>query len=407
MRSGDATVVVGAGVAGVTYADALRAAGDERELVLIDAEAGLPYDRPPLSKALLDPTVAPERPLLRDPDHYRDRRIELLTGRAVVAVDTARRTVTLAGGEQLGWGRLVLASGRAARLLDVPGGRLDGVLRLRSFDDALALRAGLDRCAHLAIVGAGFVGAEVATAARARGLQVTVVEQAAAPLARLLPAELGTRLGGLYASAGVRLLTGRSVVALEGAGSVERLRLSDGGAIDADLVLLAVGTTPLAPPIDGIALAGPGISVDTSLRHGAAGVHAIGDVAARRDAERGAVVVEQWTAAVEQARHLAAAGGRPRPFAKAPYAWSQQFGRMVQLAGELRDAEAIVRFADGERTLAIGARDGVVAGAFAVDRPRHAIRARQLIERRAPWDEAVQELADAGETDAPVPAVSG
>jgi NADPH-dependent 2,4-dienoyl-CoA reductase/sulfur reductase-like enzyme len=406
MRSRGATVVVGAGVAGVTYADALRAAGDDVELVLIDAEAGMPYDRPPLSKALLDPGTVPERPLLREPGHYRDKRVELLTGRAVVAVDTARRTVTLADGEQVRWGRLVLATGRAARVPDVPGVELDGVVRLRSFDDALALRARLDRCAHVAIVGAGFVGAEVATAARARGLQVTVVEQAAAPLARLLPAELGARLAGLYEEAGARLITGRAVVALDGAGDVERVRLDDGGSIDADLVLLAVGTTPLAPPIDGVALAGPGVAVDASLRHEAAGVRAIGDVAVRRSAEHGAVVVEQWTAAVEQARHLAAAGDAAAPFAKAPYAWSQQFGRMVQLAGELHDAEAVVRFADGERMLAIGARGGTIAGAFAVDLPRHAIRARQLIERRAPWDEAVRELADAGEVDAPFAAAS-
>jgi NADPH-dependent 2,4-dienoyl-CoA reductase/sulfur reductase-like enzyme len=365
--------------------------------VLVDADPGLPYDRPPLSKGMLEDGGPVERPLLRPEAFYAEQDIELVLGRAVYEVDTRRRFLRLTDGERIGYGRLVIACGLEARRPAFPGADLPGVHLLRSFGDALALRGSLDRASRVLVIGAGFVGAEVASAARSRGLEVTVVELASHPMARVLPAGVAESAAAVLADAGVVLRTGLTVASLEGADRVARARLSDGSALEADLVVVGVGTAAALPLMDGCDLTTGGIEVDAQLRTSFPHVYAIGDVALTRSTADALVRTEQWTNAVEQGLHLGGtlAAGTATPYSRAPYAWSQQFGHMIQIAGRLTDGQRTLKVADGGRHLTLAGDSSSLIGAFGIDLPVAVTRARRLIEERAPWADAVGELRSA------------
>jgi NADPH-dependent 2,4-dienoyl-CoA reductase/sulfur reductase-like enzyme len=388
------TLIVGAGVAGVTCADALRTSGEDGEILLIERDAGLPYDRPPLSKQLLEPDTTPERPLLRPAAHYDEHGLELRLGEDVVGIDPDRRRAHLASGEDLAWDRLILATGRTARPLRVAGSELSGLLALRTFDDSLGLRHALDRASFILIVGAGFIGAEIASAARRRGLDVTMVELAPQPMARVLQPELGAACAELLHTEGVDLRTGVTVRGLEGVGHVERAILSDGTILEVDLVVAGIGTEPEFPAIDSAPLTGPGIRVDRSLATTLPSVWAIGDVATS-DAGGAPRVVEQWTNAVEHGRHLPLAVAEQMPFTKPIYGWSQQFGRLLQIVGDTTASDSLVSFVDDTRRLTLCGQDGTLVGAFSIDRPRELMRCRTMIAAGVAWSEAIATFEEA------------
>ena len=387
-------VVVGAGMAGVQTAVALRDQGYEGEVLLLGAEPHQPYDRPPLSKDVL----------LGKAEHSRfdidfpGRGIELLLGRRATGLDTGRRVLDTDGGE-LGYDRLVLATG--ARPVALPGQSARTHL-LRTHDDAVALKGALRPGARIVIVGAGWIGAEAATVARRLGCEVTVVEAAPVPLAGALPAGITEGMRSWYAEAGVELRTGAAVggivdgdVRLEGDPGATVL-LTDGTELGADAVVVGIGARPDTGWLDGsgIVLDDRGaVAADDRLRTSADGVLAVGDCASFPSARyRTRLMVHHWDNAVQGARVAAAnaLGGEQR-YDPVPYFWSEQFGRMVQYAGHHRPDDTLLRRGDPEAAdwSALWLRDGVPVALLAVDRPRDLAQGRRLLERGTPLDPAL------------------
>jgi len=241
-------VVVGASLAGLRAAETLRHEGYDGRIVLVGAEAHEPYDRPPLSKQLLAGEQEPERLALR-PAGFDDLQLDLELGQRAESLDLTDRTVTLAGDRRLSYDGLVIATGATPRLLPamVEGDVPDGVFVLRTLDDALAIRARLDANPKVVVVGAGFIGSEVAATCRMRGLDVTVLEALSAPLVRGLGPVLGAVCGELHRDHGVELRLGVGVAGFDGSGPngtgpVTRVRLDDGSSVDADLVVVGVAS---------------------------------------------------------------------------------------------------------------------------------------------------------------------
>ena len=393
-------VVVGAGMAGVQTAVSLREQGYDGELALVGAEAHLPYDRPPLSKDVLLGKAEHSRFEL----DYGALGIELLLDRTATGVDPDGRVLRTDAGE-LPYDRLVLATG--ARAVALPGQPATAHL-LRTHDDAVALRASLRPGARLVVVGAGWIGAEAATAARKLGCEVTVVEAAPVPLAGALPAEVGELTRSWYAEAGVELRTSTAVGGivdadqrLEGLGGSAVL-LTDGTELDADAVVVGIGARPDTGWLDGsgIALDDRGaVAVDAGLRASAdgakaAGVFAVGDCASFPSARYGArLTVHHWDNALQGAKVAAAnALGGDLRYDPVPYFWSEQFGRMVQYAGHHRPGDELLWRGDPSAQdggwSVLWLRGDAPVALLAVDRPRDLAQGRKLIERGTRLDRA-------------------
>jgi 3-phenylpropionate/trans-cinnamate dioxygenase ferredoxin reductase component len=241
MSSEQTYVIVGASLAGAKAAETLRAEGFEGRVVLVGAEAERPYERPPLSKDYLRGEAGREKVYVHDEGFYAEHDIELRLGRRAVGLELSSSEVALDNDERLRYHRLLLTTGAEPRRLSVPGAELDGVLHLRSVEDSDALRERLDRGGAVVVVGAGWIGAEVAASARQRGLEVTVVDPLNVPLERVLGAEVGAIYRDIHADHGTNLLMGTGVEAFEGGTAVERVRTSDGRKLECDFVVVGVG----------------------------------------------------------------------------------------------------------------------------------------------------------------------
>jgi 3-phenylpropionate/trans-cinnamate dioxygenase ferredoxin reductase subunit len=301
-------VIAGASLAGAKAAETLRAEGFDGRLVLVGAEEERPYERPPLSKEYLRGEAGREKVYVHEEGFYEEHEIELLLGRRALALDLSGSELALDGGDRLRYDKLLLATGAEPRRLSVPGAELDGVLYLRSVGDSDALRERLDRGGTVVVVGAGWIGAEVAASARQRGLDVTVLDPLAVPLERVLGAEVGAIYRDIHADHGTRVLMGTGVEAFEGGTAVERVRTSDGSELECDLVVVGVGVEPrteLAAQA-GLTLDN-GIAVDERLRTSSPAVFAAGDVANAQHPFYGERIrVEHWANALNQ-------GPRRRP----------------------------------------------------------------------------------------------
>jgi 3-phenylpropionate/trans-cinnamate dioxygenase ferredoxin reductase component len=367
-------IVVGGGLAGVRAVEALRARGYAGALTLVGAERHRPYDRPPLSKAVLkgetdDTTV--------DADWDR-LACELLLGRTATGLrldDVRGGTVETTAGD-LPFDGLVIATG--ASPIRLPGDGPQHVLR--TIDDARALRAGFRDGARVVIVGAGWIGAEVATAAAACGCAVTVVEAAGAPLAGALGSEVGSHTAPWYAEAGVELRCGVKVAAVEHGG----LALAGGERIDADEIVVGVGVRPEVSWLSGSGLRiENGVVVDAALRTSRPEIVAVGDCAAwwsvRHDRR---LRVEHWDTALN-APEVAAASllGQEAVYDAVPYFWSEQFGRMVQYAGHHPGAERLVHRGDpaGAQWAACWLTGTRLEAIVTVNRPRDLVQARRIM----------------------------
>ena len=368
-------VVVGASLAGLRACEAARRAGWTGEVVLVGAEEHLPYDRPPLSKAVLGAGEPPAPTTLRTADDLAALGVELRLGAPATGLDLDAREV-LVDGRALAYDRLVIATGAHARRL--PGEQLPGVHVLRTVEDALAVRAALDAGARTVVVGAGFIGTEVASAARARGLPVTVVEAASVPLLRAVGAAVAPRVASLHAEAGVDLRTGVGVTALEGDSRVARVVLADGTVLPADLVVVGTGALPTTGW-----LAGSGLTLDDGLvcdetLQAAPGVWAAGDVA-RWPLHGASVRLEHWTAAAESGAHAGrAAAGERAVFTTVPYAWSDVYGRRLQAVGVTSGTDVEV-VGDDSRWVALYRDGDLLAGAFSVDLPGRIMKLRRVV----------------------------
>ena len=387
-----AVVVVGASLAGLRAVEAARRTGYDGRLVLVGAEEHLPYDRPPLSKALLEAGEPQAPTTYRTADELADLGVELRLGAPATGLDLTAREVLL-GDERLAYDRLVVATGAHARPL--PGPALAGVHVLRTVEDALAVRAALDAGARTVVVGGGFIGSEVASAARSRRLPVTVVEAAPVPLVRAVGEQVAPAVAALHARAGTELRCGAGVLAVEGDERVERVVLTDGTVLPADLVVVGTGAVPSTGWLEGSGLVlDDGVVCDEALR-AAPGVWAAGDVARWRHGGPGETVrLEHWTAAAEQGAHAGRSAADPStaaPFRTVPYAWSDLYGRRLQVVGTTAGADEVhvVGDVDGPSWLALYRRGDRLAGAFAVDLPGRIMKHRRLIAASASWDEAL------------------
>src|SRR5687767_2411624 len=281
MTTNQTFLIVGAGLAGAKAAETLRTEGFEGRVVLIGAEHERPYERPPLSKEYLRGEVERETIYVHDASYYAEHDIELRLGRTAVSLDTSIGQVRLDDGKRLRYDRLLLATGAQSRRLSIPGEALDGVLYLRSVEDSDALRERLDRGGSVVVVGAGWIGAEVAASARQRGLDVTLIDPLTVPLERVLGAEVGAVYRDIHAEHGVRMLLGTGVEAFEGGAAVERVRTGDGRLLDCDFVVVGIGVQPRTELAARAGLdVGDGIAVDEQLQASVSGVFAAGDVAA-------------------------------------------------------------------------------------------------------------------------------
>jgi 3-phenylpropionate/trans-cinnamate dioxygenase ferredoxin reductase component len=400
-------VIVGASLAGAKAAETLRDEGFEGRVVLIGAEEERPYERPPLSKDYLRGESGREAIHVHDEGFYAEQAIELRLGRTVVELDTSSRELELDDGERLGYDRLLLATGAEPRRLSIPGAELDGVLYLRSVQDSDALRERLDRGGAVVVIGAGWIGAEVAASARQRGLEVTVVAPESLPLERVLGAEMGAVYRDIHADHGTRMQLGTGVAAFEGDGAVERVRTSDGCELECDFVVVGVGVEPrtgLAARA-GIAVDN-GILVDEQLRTSVPGVYAAGDVANADHPFLGERIrVEHWDNALHQgpaaARNML---GKERAYERLPYFFSDQYDvgmeysglasarNRVVLRGDVDRREFVAFWLDGERIVA-----GMNVNVWDVAEPiQHLIRERVAVDDRrlADPDVALELLAE-------------
>jgi NADPH-dependent 2,4-dienoyl-CoA reductase/sulfur reductase-like enzyme len=389
--------VVGASLAGLRAAETFRREGFDGRLTLVGAEERLPYDRPPLSKELLAGEVEPEAVALRR-QPYDELELDLRLGRRAVRLDTAARAIELDDGSGVRSDGVMIATGAYPRTLpDAPP--LDGILLLRTLDDALEIRRRLDAGPRVVVVGAGFIGSEVAATCRRRGLDVTLLEALPVPMMRGVGPVVGEACAALHRDHAVDLRCGVVPIGFEGAGRVERVRLSDGAAVDADIVVIGVGVTPETRWLEDSGLRlDDGVVCDETCR-AAEGIVAAGDVARwpNRLFDGELMRLEHWTNATEQGVHAARTlllGDEAEPFSPVPFVWSDQYETKIQTVGCIRgDDDVVIAHGSIEerRFVALFGRDGRLTGAIGFSRPRDVMRYRRLLAERASFETALAE----------------
>jgi 3-phenylpropionate/trans-cinnamate dioxygenase ferredoxin reductase subunit len=411
MSSDQTFAIAGASLAGAKAAEALRAEGFDGRLLLIGAEHERPYERPPLSKDYLRGDAGREKVYVHDEGFYAEHEIELRLGCTAVSLNTSARELALDDGERLRYDRLLLTTGAEPRRLAIPGGELDGVLYLRSVEDSDALRERLDRGGTVVVVGAGWIGAEVAASARQRGLDVTVLDPMALPLERVLGADVGAVYRDIHTDHGVRMLPGTRVAGFEGATSVERVRTSDGRRLECDFVVVGVGVEPRTELAAQAGLAvDNGILVDEHLQASASGVFAAGDAATAQHPFYGQRIrVEHWANALHQGPVAARTMlGHGDAYDRLPYFFSDQYDVGMEYTGFARAWDRVVFRGDPARREFIAfwmADDRVVAGMNVnvwdvtdpiqrLIRERVAVDDRRLADPDVPLEDLVR--ADAG-----------
>ncbi|GBU18674.1 MULTISPECIES: FAD-dependent oxidoreductase [Methylobacterium] len=396
-------VVAGAGQAGLQLAASLREAGYDGDVTLVGDEPFAPYQRPPLSKAYLAGKTDAAGLGLRAEGFYADNRVGLRLGTRATAIDRTGRRLILEGGEALSYEHLVLALGARNRPLPVPGFDLAGVRQLRGLADADALKGALADVAAVAVVGAGFIGLEFAAVAAARGLSVTVIEAADRPMARAVSAEMGAFFRAAHEAAGIRFRFGSGVAALEGEGGrVAGLRLSEGGTVPADLVVVGIGVLPNQEIAREAGLAAEdGIRVDAMLATDDPAISAIGDCArfhspyAAGLTADGTVRIESVQNAIDQGRCLAARlTGRPASYEAVPWFWSDQGPYKLQMAGLAAPGDASVIRGRGEAFSVFRFRHDRLSAVESVNRPADHMIARRLLAARTPL--TPEQAADPG-----------
>jgi NADPH-dependent 2,4-dienoyl-CoA reductase/sulfur reductase-like enzyme len=385
-------VVIGAGLSGLRAVEAAREGGYAGPVTLVGAEEHLPYNRPPLSKTFLDPSGVVDYFLTED--ELRTRLgIDVRLGRTAHALDTVERVLTTSQGD-IAYEKLIIATGASPRELShLPP--MAGVTSLRTIGDAEVVRAALGPGADIVIIGAGFIGSEIASAARARGATVTIVEAAPVPLVRAVGEVVGAAVSTLHERNGTRLLCGAQIDQFIGDRRVEAVQLTDGTRIPADLVVVGIGAAPATGWLAGSGIAldprDGGIVCDSHLRTSAPGVYAAGDVAHWPNGGGGTgtgaestVRLENWTNAAEQGAHAAVNAVFPEratPYAVVPYFWSDWYGNRIQFVGSAAAAE--VHFASGnpesDAFIALYRRGETLVGAATLNEPRRVMKLRRMI----------------------------
>jgi 3-phenylpropionate/trans-cinnamate dioxygenase ferredoxin reductase subunit len=378
-------VIVGGGLAAARTAEQLRRSDYAGPITIVSDEDHLPYDRPPLSKEVL--RAETDDVTLKPAEFYDENDITVLLGKAARSVDTDARSLKLADGSELGYDELIIATGLVPkRIPSFPD--LPGIHVLRSFDESLKLRGEAGSARHAVVVGAGFIGCEVAASLRGMGVDVVLVEPQPAPLASVLGEQIGSLVARLHRAEGVDVRCGVGVADVGGTEKVEKVTLSDDTELDADLVVVGIGSHPATAWLEGTGVAvDDGVVCDAVGRASAPHVWAIGDVASWRNTVGHQVRVEHWSNVADQARALVPAmlGKETSPAVSVPYFWSDQYDVKIQCLGE-PEATDIVHVVedDGRRFLAFYERDGVVAGVVGGGMPGKVMKTRAKIAAGAP-----------------------
>ena len=363
----DTFIIVGASLAGAKAAESLRTEGFDGRIVLIGEEASLPYERPPLSKAFLRGESDRASTQVHGDAFYSRHEIEIRNSTRAEELDVASREVVLAGGERLSFDRLLLATGAEVRRLRVEGAELDGVHYLRSVEDSEELRERLQPGSRITVVGAGWIGAEVAASARQRGADVTLIDPMAVPLQRVLGESVGGIYRDLHADNGVDLRLGDGVQSFEGRGRIASVQTSSGESIGTDTVVVGVGVTPRSDLAERAGLeVNNGVVVDGRLETSVPRIFAAGDVANHRHPHFGRLRVEHWANALNQGLAAGKAMlGADEPYARVPYFFSDQYDVGMEYSGYASaDDEVVFRGDPASREfIAFWLREGrVVAG---------------------------------------------
>lgn len=389
-------VIVGGGLAAARTAEQLRKSGYAEPVTIVSDEQHLPYDRPPLSKDVLhDSGRGIGDVTLKPAEFYADNDIALRLGAAAQSVDTAAKTLTLNDGFVLDYDDLVIATGlEPKRIPSFPD--LAGIRVLRSFDEAVALREHAASARRAVIIGAGFIGCEVAASLRKLGVEVVLVEPQPAPLAGVLGEQIGELVARLHRAEGVDVRTGvgvAEVLGSEGAAAVIGVILTDGSELDADLVVVGIGSRPATDW-----LVGSGVTLDNGVicdevgRTSEPHVWALGDVASWRDPDGHQVRVEHWSNVAEQARVMVPTmlGLEAPTLAVVPYFWSDQYDVKIQCLGEPRAGDVVhIVDDDGRKFLAYYERDGALAGVVGGGMPGKVMKARAKVAAGAPIGEVL------------------
>ena len=378
-------MIVGGGLAAARTAEQLRRSEFAGTITIVSDEDHLPYDRPPLSKEVLRSET--DDVTLKPAEFYAENNITMLLGNGARSVDTAAQTVTLADGTELSYDELVIATGLVPRRISsFPD--LAGIHVLRNVDESLALRREAESARRAVVVGAGFIGCEVAASLRKLGVDVVLVEPQPSPLASVLGQTIGDLVTRLHRAEGVDVRCGVGVAEVGGDGRVQSVTLGDGTELEADLVIVGIGSRPATGWLDGSGLEiDNGVVCDDAGRASVPHVWAIGDVASWRDVVKGQVRVEHWSNVADQARVLVPSLlGNDAPAAvSVPYFWSDQYDVKIQCLGEPEATDTVhVVEDDGRKFLAYYERDGVVVGVVGGGMPGKVMKARSKIAAGAP-----------------------
>jgi len=380
----DPIIIVGTGAAGNAAAEELRRQGYRGRIVMIGPENDLPYDRPNLSKDYLAGNAPEEWIPLHPPEFYQEKKIELLLGARVTAVDPAGRAVTLADGRSLSWGALLLATGAEPVHLPLPGADRPNVHYLRSLADSRSLIERAKANQRAVVIGASFIGLEVAGSLRTRGIEVTVVGPEDRPLGRVLGPELGDHVRALHESHGVQFRLGRKPASIEDG----EVRLDDGSALPCDFVVIGVGVKPRVDLAEAAGLkVDNGVVVNERLETSAPGIYAAGDIARWPDPYSGeSIRVEHWVVAERQGQAAARSIlGKAERFAEAPFFWSQHYDVAISYVGHATKWDAIeVEGSIAENSAVVSYKQGGrVAAVATIFRDRESLEAELAMERAA------------------------
>ncbi|CAJ1511201.1 NAD(P)/FAD-dependent oxidoreductase [[Mycobacterium] burgundiense] len=414
MTTRSTVVIVGASVAGVRVAEELRRNAFDGTIVILDEEAELPYDKPPLSKALLAGTTGVEDVTLLSRAAANELGLDLRLSSRASTLNLSRNEVEVDGGDRVGFDQLVIATGARAR--PSPWGQPEGLHLLRTLGDSQRLRADLERGGRLAVIGGGFIGAEAAATARSMGLAVTMIDILPAPMERVLGPEVGQRFAALHQRHGVQTIFGAGVAEVTGHRGEFRIGLTDGRTVDADYVLVGIGAIP-----NDDWLASSGLLIDNGVvcdercqAVDAPGVFAVGDVARWRNPETGRLTrIEHWTSAIEQAALVAHNITHPDDqldYSPVEYVWSDQYDWKIRVAGnpghtEGRHVEILGEETDSNRFAALYHDGDTLTGLVVVNWPRALIAGRKALSAGTAYPLVRESLLELAQR--PSPAAKG
>lgn len=392
MASKEHYVIVGASTAGNSAAETLRKEGFDGRITLIGRESDRPYDRPPLSKEYLRGEKEQEKLYFKPSEFYQEQEIDLHLGDSAARIDVSNRSLELDSGESLKFDKLLLATGSRARKLDISGNRLEGVHYLRTIGSSRRLGSDLEKGGRAVIVGAGFIGLEVAASCRMKGLDVTVLEIEDVPLRHAIGEELGNLCADIHRDQGVEFRLGEGIQEIQGDGRAERVITSSSAELPCDMVVIGVGAFPDTQLADGSDIkVDDGIVVNEYCETTVPGIYAAGDVASWWHPDLGRRIrVEHWDNAINQAATAARNMlGQQESYSPVLYFWSDQYDLNLQYVGEAHGSDKMIYRGDPEdrKFSAFFMKDGLVQATFAVNSFRDINASRRLIGDKVPVDE--------------------